>query len=79
MRDMQTLKARVIKGRLVVDEPTEFPEGTEFELVIADESDDLDDEERRALHQELSAAWESAKAGRVRPVEDFVEEWRRSR
>lgn len=76
---VNTLKAKVINGRLVVDEPTDFPEGTVLELVVADTEDELDDEERHAVHEALSAAWESAKAGNVRPVEEFVEEWRRSR
>lgn len=79
MIHVNTLKAKVIKGRLVVDEPTDFPEGTVLELVVADTDDELDDEERQALHEALSAAWESAKAGNVRPVDEFVEEWRRSR
>lgn len=76
---MNTLKARVIKGRLVVDEPTDFPEGTVIDLVVADPVDELDAEEQQALHEALTAAWESARAGKVRPIEEFVEEWRRSR
>lgn len=76
---VNTLKAKVINGRLVVDEPTDFPEGTVLELVVADTEDELDDEERQAVHEALSAAWESAKAGNARPVEEFVEEWRKSR
>jgi hypothetical protein len=33
-----TLKARVKAGRLVVDEPTDLPEGTEVELLALDPS-----------------------------------------
>ena len=44
---MQPLKAHVKNGRLVMDEPTELPEGTEVELVVAD--DDFDAEERARL------------------------------
>ena len=33
---MQPLKAHVKNGRLLMDEPTELPEGTEIELVAAD-------------------------------------------
>ena len=29
-----TVRARVVGGRLVVDEPTTLPEGTEVELVV---------------------------------------------
>ena len=41
---MQPLKAHVRNGRLVLDEPTDLPEGTEVTLAITD--DELDDEER---------------------------------
>jgi hypothetical protein len=34
-----TLKARVKAGRLVVDEPTDLPEGTEVELLPLDLGD----------------------------------------
>lgn len=44
---MQPLKAVVKNGRLVVDEPTALPEGTEIELVPVD--DDFDAEERARL------------------------------
>ncbi len=48
MRVMQQpLKARVHNGRLVLDEPTNLPEGAEVELVAVD--DDFDPEERARL------------------------------
>jgi hypothetical protein len=47
---MHALKAQVRHGRLVMDEPTEFPEGTEIELVAVGGWDDLDDEARAELH-----------------------------
>ena len=71
---MQTLKARVSAGRIRMDEPTELPERTELELTIADEGDDLDDEERAALHQALSQAWASAQAGELRPARELIAE-----
>ena len=48
-----TLKAQVRGGRLLLDEPTDLPEGSEVELVIADEGDDLDDTDRAQLHAAL--------------------------
>jgi hypothetical protein len=60
-----TLKARVKAGRLVVDEPTDLPEGTEVELLPLDPGDWLDDEDRAALHQALQASEEDVKAGRL--------------
>ena len=50
---MGPLRARVEKGRLVLDEPTTLPEGTVVDLVADDEGDDLTNEERRALNEAL--------------------------
>jgi len=61
----QPLRARVRHGRIVLDEPTDLPEGTELELVLADSGDDLDDEDRAALHRELDLAMDDVDAGRV--------------
>jgi len=65
---MQTLKAHVRKGRLVMNEPTEIPEGSEVELVAADLDDDLDDAERQRLHRALKASWTNARKGNTRPI-----------
>ena len=74
---MSPLRARVEKGRLVLDEPTTFPDGTVIDLVADDEGDDLTDEERRALHDALSASWQSAETGRLRPAAAILDELRR--
>lgn len=76
---MSGLQARVENGRLVLDEPTTLPEGTVVNLVIDDEGDDLTDDERRALHDALSASWESAEAGRLRPASAILNELRQRR
>lgn len=63
---VQQVKARVKNGRLVLDEPTNLPEGTEVTLSITDEdADELDDEERAALHAELHASVADMKAGKA--------------
>lgn len=67
------------KGRLVLDEPTTLPEGTVVDLVADDEEDDLTDEERRALHESLSASWKSAEAGHDRPASAILDELRQRR
>ena len=69
---MKTLKARVLNGHLVLDEPSEFPEGTEVELAIADSEDDLDPVELAALHEALRESWASARRGETRPVEELL-------
>ena len=76
---MSPLRARVEKGRLILDEPTTLPEGTVIELVADDEGDDLTDEERRALHAALSASWTSAEAGRLRQASETLSELRQRR
>lgn len=59
-----TLKARVRGGRLILDEPTELPENSEVELVLADEGDDLDGDDRARLHESLQRSAEQFRAGR---------------
>lgn len=54
---MSGFRARVEKRRLVLDESTTLPEGTVVDLVADDEGDDLTEEERRALHDAMSASW----------------------
>jgi hypothetical protein len=70
------LKARVKAGRLVVDEPTDLPEGTEIELLPLDPGDWLDDEDRAALHNALLESEEDVKAGRVIDADTILRELR---
>ncbi|KYF88455.1 hypothetical protein BE20_32200 [Sorangium cellulosum] len=58
------LRAKVQGGRLVVDEPTSFAEGTVLELMVAD-NDDLDDAERAHLDEALEASLASAREGTI--------------
>ena len=66
-------------ARLQLDEPTELPDGTELNLVIDDEGDDLTELERHALHGAVSKSWASAEAGELRPAAEILEELRRKR
>lgn len=66
---MQALKARVRNGRLILDEPTNLPEGAEIELVPADE---LDDEERAELDRSLDEALDDAHAGNTVDGPEFL-------
>ena len=74
-----TFKAQVRNGRIVLDEPTTLPEGTEIELMPVSDVDDLDDDERERLEQALADSEEDIKAGRVRPVAEFLAEIRADR
>jgi hypothetical protein len=67
---MQPLKAHVHNGRLVLDEPTDLPEGEVIELVPLDDAlarggDGLDEEERARLHEALHESIEQMKAGQT--------------
>lgn len=60
-----TIKARVRDGRLIVDEPTSLPEGTEVRLLAVDPGDWLADEDRAALHEALGRSETDVKEGRL--------------
>jgi hypothetical protein len=74
---MSGVRARVVQGRLVVDEPTSLPEGTILDLVMDDEGDDLPGSERAARDAALARAWQQAQAGLGRPIADVIDELRR--
>ena len=72
-------EARVRNGRLVLDEPSDLPDGTVVSLFedvedYADPGDDLDDAERERLHASLRRGLAQARAGKTRPVEEFLAE-----
>jgi hypothetical protein len=62
---MNAVKAHVRNGRLVLDEPTELPEGTEVTLVAIEPGDELDDEERAELDAAIHEGLDDLKAGRM--------------
>jgi hypothetical protein len=74
---MQPLKAVVKNGRLVVDEPTALPEGTEIELVAVD--DDFDAEERARLLATLDEGIEDFERGDHMDGFEFVAQMRAKR
>jgi len=79
MPPMKTLRARVLNRRLVLDEPTEFPDGTVLDLTVVDDGDELDEEERMALHAALASSWASAQAGKTRPAEEILQKLKERR
>jgi hypothetical protein len=75
---MQPFKAHVHNGRLVLDEPTDLPEGEEIELVLADEvlaggGDYLDDEQRERLHESIDRGLADVNAGRTVDAGEVLE------
>lgn len=71
---MKPLKARVENGRLVLNEPTDLPDGTEVTLVVDGDGDDLDDQEREALYADLDESLADADAGKTRPAQEILRE-----
>jgi hypothetical protein len=69
------LKAHVRGGRLVLDEPTNLPEGAEVRVALVD-GDDLDDAERAELHAAILEAEKELDAGQVVSEEEL---WARLR
>ena len=86
---MQPLKADPLQavaknGRLVLDEPTDLPDGEVVELVPLDEvlaqgGDYLDEEERAALRKELEASLAEIEAGQLIDAEEVLAELRAQR
>jgi hypothetical protein len=73
-----TLKARVRAGRLVVDEPTDLPDGTEIELLPLDPGDWLNDEDRAALHAALRESQIDVAADRLVEADEVLRELKSS-
>jgi hypothetical protein len=61
---MSALTAQVKAGRLVLDEPTNLPEGATVRVEMVD-NDELDDAERALLHESLDAGEGEADDGAV--------------
>jgi hypothetical protein len=73
------LRALVRDGRLIVDQPTDLPEGTILDLVVDDEGDQLDQRDRDALKAAISRSIDQADKGRTEPAELILEKLRARR
>ncbi len=76
---MQPLKAHVQNGRLVLDEPTDLPEGEVVylqaaEAAVGDGKDEHERAEKARLHQALEQGIAAARAGEHSDAETFVNE-----
>jgi hypothetical protein len=74
---MSSLRAHVKNGRIVLDEPTTLPESTVLDLVIDDEGDQLDADERKARDEAIARAWKSAEAGKGKTAAEVIKDLRR--
>jgi len=78
---VETYRAKVKGGRLVMDEPTQLPDGTEIQLVqdLPADQDTLSAEERALLHRSLEQSLQEHKRGEVIPIESVLKELEESR
>ena len=74
---MQALKAQVRNGRLVIDEPTDLPDGAELDVIVI--GDELSAEERAALHASLDRALDDSEAGRGMDAAEYLKQYRARR
>jgi hypothetical protein len=70
---MRVLKAHVEGGRLVANEPSRLPEGTETEIIAFDD-DDFEPEERARLLQAIEEGAESIERGEAVDGIEFANE-----
>jgi hypothetical protein len=57
---------------LVLDEPIDLPDGSEVDLVPADDGDTLDDGDRARLHEALERALAQVQAGQGVPADEAL-------
>lgn len=71
---MQSLKAHVENGRIVVNDPTDLPDGAELDLVVVHGGDELDADERKRLHASIARGIADVRAGRERDLDEYLDE-----
>lgn len=76
-REMHARRLQVTNGRLVLDEPTDLPDGAEVEVVVID--DELSAEQRAELHASLDRALDDSEAGRGIDAWEYLEQYRARR
>jgi hypothetical protein len=71
------LRAHVVNGRIVVDEPVDLPDGAEVRVYLYDAAaDNISKEERAALEQALERSAAQADAGELVDADDVLDELR---
>lgn len=76
---MTALKAHVVNGKIVVDEPVDLPDGAELRVYLYDDATDpLPPSERAALQAALERSIAQADAGELIEADDVLDELRRS-
>ena len=72
------LRAHVVNGRIVVDEPVDLPDGAEISVYLYDAAGDgMSEEERSALQSALERSLAQADAGELIDADDVLDELHR--
>ena len=72
------IKATVRGGLILVDAPTDLPEGTVLKFV-PDAGEEMPQDEIDALNASIATSQEEARAGRLVPAGEVINELRRRR
>ncbi len=73
------LKAHVVNGKIVVDEPVDLPDGSELRVYLYDAAaDGMSAQERAALEHRLERSLAQADAGELIEADEVIDELRRS-
>jgi hypothetical protein len=75
---MRALKAHVKAGRLLLDEPTDLPEGEEVEVYVPD-GEEFSPEERALLVKELDESQDEYERGDHQDAFEFIGQLRAGR
>jgi uncharacterized lipoprotein YbaY len=72
------LKAHVLNGRIIVDEPADLPDGAELDVYLYDAAADaMSPSERAALERALERSIAQADAGELIEADDVLAELQR--
>lgn len=72
------LRAHVVNGKIVVDEPVDLPDGAEVRVYLYDAAaDGMSKEERAALESALERSLAQADAGQLVDADEVLDELRR--
>lgn len=73
------LKAHVVNGKIVVDEPVDLPDGSEVRVYLYDAAaEGMSAQERTALEERLERSIAQADAGNLVDADDVLDELNRS-
>jgi hypothetical protein len=71
---MKVLRARIVNGNIVPDEPSGLPEGAVVDVAVLDEGSELDADEREALDAAITESHASLHAGEGIPAAEVLRE-----